>query len=51
MLEPIMAAVLKLMAESKVAAPVHAALPLAEASKAHEMLDARAIMGKLVLTP
>jgi len=51
MLEPIMAAVLKLMAEGKVAAPVHAALPLAEASKAHEILDARAIMGKLVLTP
>lgn len=51
MLEPIMAAVLKLMAEGKVAAPVHASLPLAQASKAHEMLDARAIMGKLVLTP
>jgi len=51
MLEPIMAAVLKLLAEGKVAAPVHASLPLAEASKAHEMLDARAIMGKLVLTP
>jgi NADPH2:quinone reductase len=49
--EPIMAAVLKLMAEGAVEAPVHARLPLAEARRAHEMLDAREIMGKLVLTP
>jgi len=50
-LEPIVAAVLELLAEGAVAAPVHAALPLAEARRAHEMLDARQIMGKLVLTP
>ncbi len=31
--------------------PVHDRLPLAEARRAHEMLDAREIMGKLVLKP
>jgi len=50
-LEPNMAAVLTLLAEGTVAAPVHAALPLSQARRAHEMLDAREIMGKLVLTP
>lgn len=50
-LEPIMAAVLALMAAGTIEAPVHAALPLGQARQAHEMLDARAIMGKLVLTP
>ncbi|HUT51368.1 MAG TPA: zinc-binding dehydrogenase [Alphaproteobacteria bacterium] len=50
-LEPIMAAVLELLAGGAVAAPVHAALPLGQARRAHEMLDAREIMGKLVLTP
>jgi NADPH:quinone reductase len=50
-LEPIMAAVLKLLADGAVEAPVHARLPLSQARLAHEMLDAREIMGKLVLTP
>jgi len=31
--------------------PIHARLPLADAQRAHEMLDAREIMGKLVLKP
>ncbi len=31
--------------------PIHDRLPLAEARRAHEMLDAREIMGKLVLKP
>ncbi len=31
--------------------PIHAQLPLAEARKAHEMLDARDILGKVVLKP
>lgn len=39
-----------LFAEGKVKPPVHARLPLAEARKAHEMLDARAALGKIVLT-
>ena len=39
-----------LFAEGKVKPPVHARLPLAEAGKAHEMLDARAALGKIVLT-
>jgi NADPH2:quinone reductase len=43
--------VIALFAAGKVKPPVHARLPLAEASKAHEMLDARAVMGKLLLEP
>ena len=31
--------------------PIHDRLPLAEVRRAHELLDARAIMGKLVLKP
>lgn len=31
--------------------PIHATLPLADARKAHEMLDAREILGKIVLKP
>lgn len=31
--------------------PIHARLPLADARKAHEMLDARDILGKVVLKP
>lgn len=31
--------------------PIHDRLPLSEARRAHELLDARAIMGKLVLKP
>ncbi len=38
-----------LFAAGKVKPPVHARLPLAEARRAHEMLDARAAMGKIIL--
>ncbi|MBT6285794.1 MAG: zinc-binding dehydrogenase [Rhodospirillaceae bacterium] len=31
--------------------PIHATLPLADARKAHEMLDARDILGKVILKP
>lgn len=44
-------AVLPLFATRKVAPPIHARLPLAEARQAHELLDARAITGKLILVP
>ncbi len=47
----IAARVVKLFAEGKVRPPVHACLPLAEARRAHEMLDARQAMGKIVLMP
>jgi hypothetical protein len=32
-------------------APGHARLPLADAKRAHEMLDARAALGKIILKP
>ena len=44
-------AVIKLFAEGKVKPPIHARLPLADAKKAHALLDARAVHGKLVLKP
>ena len=44
-------AVLPLFADGRIVPPIHARLPLAEARQAHELLDARAIMGKLVLVP
>jgi NADPH2:quinone reductase len=44
-------AVLPLFANGAIRPPLHARLPLAEARQAHELLDARAIMGKLVLVP
>lgn len=43
--------VLPLFADRTLDPPIHARLPLAEARKAHELLDAGAIMGKLVLKP
>lgn len=43
--------VVALFAEGKVKPPVHARLPLAEARRAHEMLDARRALGKVILTP
>jgi NADPH2:quinone reductase len=45
------AAVLDLFAQGKVRPPVHRVLPLAEARRAHEMLDARTVLGKLLLRP
>ena len=44
-------AVIKLFAEGKVIPQIHARLPLADAKKAHALLDARAVHGKLVLKP
>ncbi|CAN0566445.1 unnamed protein product, partial [Laminaria digitata] len=38
-------------AEGGLFPPIHATLPLADARKAHEMLDAREIFGKVVLKP
>lgn len=43
--------VLDLFARGQVNPPIHDRLPLGEARRAHEMLDARAVMGKLLLKP
>jgi len=43
--------VIGLLAERRIRPPVHDRLPLAEAARAHTLLDARAVMGKLVLKP
>jgi NADPH2:quinone reductase len=43
--------VVALFAAGKVKPPVCARLPLADARKAHEMLDARVVLGKLLLKP
>lgn len=45
------AAVLELFAQGKVHPPVYRVLPLAEARRAHEILDAREVLGKLLLRP
>jgi NADPH2:quinone reductase len=47
----ITAAVVEQFAAGTFNPPVHDRLPLADARRAHEMLDAREIMGKLVLKP
>jgi len=47
----VIATVVGMFGEGRFDPPIHARLPLTEARKAHEMLDARAIMGKLVLKP
>lgn len=43
--------VIALFAEGKVKPPVHARLPLSEARRAHEMLDRREALGKILLKP
>lgn len=48
---PVLDAVMEMMAAGELNPPLHDRLPLAEASRAHEMLDGREIMGKLVLIP
>jgi NADPH:quinone reductase-like Zn-dependent oxidoreductase len=40
-----------LVFDGKVKAVVHSVLPLAEAGRAHEMLEAGEVFGKVVLTP
>jgi len=47
----IAARTIELFATGKVRPPVHARLTLAEARRAHEMLDARAALGKIILKP
>jgi NADPH2:quinone reductase len=42
--------VMKLFAAGQVRPPIYQRLPLAEARRAHQMLDAREVLGKLVLT-
>jgi NADPH2:quinone reductase len=44
-------ATLELFAAGKVKPPVFARLKLGEASRAHEMLDARQVLGKIILKP
>jgi NADPH:quinone reductase-like Zn-dependent oxidoreductase len=41
----------ELFAADRLRSAVHARLTLAEAAKAHEILDARANAGRVVLTP
>jgi NADPH2:quinone reductase len=47
----ILAATLDLFTSRAVRPPIHARLPLAAAARAHEMLDAREVLGKVVLKP
>jgi NADPH2:quinone reductase len=47
----IAARTIELFAAGKVTPPVHARLALAETRRAHEMLDARAALGKIILKP
>ncbi len=41
----------ELAAAGRLTTAVHAELPLAEAAKAHEIIEARANLGKVVLRP
>jgi NADPH2:quinone reductase len=43
--------VLSLMAEGKLKPPIYRVLPLSEARRAHEMIEAGEVLGKLVLHP
>jgi NADPH:quinone reductase len=47
----VVARMLELFAGRRVSPPVDRRLPLAEARQAHELLDARAVLGKLILKP
>lgn len=47
----ILAEVVALFADGAVAPQIHATLPMEEARAAHELLDARDVLGKIVLTP
>jgi NADPH2:quinone reductase len=46
-----MRAVIDMLAAGKLHPRIHAALPLAEAARAHEMLESGAVLGKLLLRP
>ena len=47
----VVAHTLELFASGKAKPPIYAKIPLAEVRRAHELLDARRILGKLVLKP
>jgi len=42
---------IEIFASGRVSPPIHSRLPLAQARQAHELLDARAVLGKLILKP
>jgi len=42
---------IEIFASGRVKPPLHGRLPLSEARQAHELLDARAVLGKLILKP
>ena len=42
---------IELFAAGKARPPVFARMPLSEAARAHELLDARRVLGKLILQP
>jgi NADPH2:quinone reductase len=44
-------ALIDMLAAGKLKPRIHARLPLAQAARAHEMLESGAVMGKLLLTP
>jgi NADPH2:quinone reductase len=46
-----MRAIIDMLAAGKLRPRIHAALPLAEARRAHEMLESGAVLGKLLLRP
>jgi NADPH2:quinone reductase len=46
-----MRAIINMLAAGKLHPRIHARLPLAEATRAHEMLEAGAVQGKLLLHP
>jgi NADPH2:quinone reductase len=46
-----MRAIIEMLAAGLLKPHIHARLPLAEAARAHEMLESGTVMGKLLLTP
>jgi NADPH2:quinone reductase len=46
-----MASVIELLAQGRIDPAIAGKLPLAEAHRAHEMIEARGVMGKIVLKP
>jgi NADPH:quinone reductase len=46
-----MRAIIAMLAAGKLKPRIHARLPLAEAARAHEMLESGVVMGKLLLKP
>ena len=46
-----MRAVIDLLAAGKLRPRIHARLPLADAARAHEILESGAVLGKLLLQP